>query len=99
MIYLSTVINGEPAPNYDSFVKILRDVVTYYETAKDYHGFPMSCQNPDFASIVDLYSRGNAVERRLMFGLLLSVFESALAHWKADKDVLYPGSNSFFLSI
>jgi hypothetical protein len=92
-----TVLNDVHLKEYDNFTVILDKVQRYFETVKDYAGFPKLPDN--FTDLLATYEQGTDIEKNFMFGLVLTKFVEALRHWKTDKDNLYPNSEEtpFFI--
>ena len=97
-IRTQTICNGEELPNYDKFETLIKNIQHYFESVKDYAGYPKLPSN--WLQMRELFKEGSETEKLFMFGLVSTLFIEALRHWKAEKDEMYPGQDStpFYLS-
>ena len=87
-----TIRNNEPMPYYDAFLVWAKQIQIYFESAKDYAGYPMLPEI--WIDGYELYKKASQPEKDFIANHSMNLFTECFRHWKTDKDLLYPNSNN-----
>lgn len=88
----STIRNDVELKIYDSYLVFIERLKKYFESAKNYKGYPML---PEWWLDRDYFIKyASETEKQFISHITFTLFMEALRHWKADKDMMYPGDHT-----